>query len=176
LGERVEAVDARQQSAMTKTFFDQARFHGDATEPSSAAPTNGAAALAHSDAPRETLEERRAKVEEHRAERARALDEYLSTEHVDKAWSDAMVAAAYRVVDAAKTTHLIKAECASHLCRVVVDHPDVTEQRAFAASISQTSPFDNGIFFRYDKSSPRPQTTLYIAREGTELGKLISAP
>jgi hypothetical protein len=178
LGQRVEAVDAQQQSGMTKAFMDQARRANTVVVGlASAAPSAGGAALAPTpNANRETLDERRAKAEEHRAERARALDDYLSTEHIDKAWSDAMVAAAYRVVDAAKTTHLLKTDCASHLCRIVVDHADVTEQRAFAGSISQQSPFDNGIFFRYDKSSPRPRTTLYVAREGSDLGTLVPAP
>jgi hypothetical protein len=178
LGQRVDAVDSLQQSAMTRAMLERAgRGNTVVVGLASAAASAGDASLAPPPtADPETLDERKAKAAEHRTARARALDDYLSTDRIDKPWTDAMVAAAYRVVDATKTAHLLKTDCASHLCRIVVDHSDVNEQRAFAASVSQEPPFDNGIFFRYDTSLPRPQTTLYVAREGTELATVIPSP
>lgn len=175
LGQRVDAMGSAQQSAMAKAILEHGSREGTAVLGVASAASGARLAAAEPPATLdpETMEQRKAKAAESRAERARAFDDYLRSESVDKPWSDAMVAAAYRVVGVAKTARLIKTECASRLCRIVVDHADTAEQRSFAAQVWQDPPFDNGIFFRYDTSGPRPQTTLYVAREGTELASLI---
>jgi len=175
LGRRVDAIEPSRSGILAKALLDRVQ-QGNAV----AAPRGPELPSARVQAPLrpaagdpETLEQQRAAAAARRAERARALDDYLSSDSLDKAWGQGMVSAAYRAVDVAKSARVIKTDCASHLCRIVVDHADLAEQRSFAEQIWQQPPFDNGTFFQYDRSGPRPQTTLYVAREGIELATLI---
>jgi hypothetical protein len=173
LRQRVDGLDSQQHSTMNQALLSGLVRSGPVeTMPPPIAHASAAAPSANALPSPEALEARRAASAERRAKRARAFDDYLVMDGLDKAWSETMVAAVYRAVDALHAARLVKTDCASHLCRVVVDHADVEQQRSFANEVWQAPPFDNGIFFQYDKSGPRPQTTLYVAREGTELSTL----
>jgi hypothetical protein len=122
--------------------------------------------------PRARLEEERFETQQASERLGNRLDEYLSTEPVDAAWSPETTRALGATLRATTGQKLVKAECATHLCRVVVESDSAEEQRQLPQKISGTAPFNQDVFYRYDFESTPPKTTLYVAREGTPLGSL----
>ena len=50
-----------------------------------------------------------------------------------------------------------------------IEHASRAEQRSLAKQMSAVAPFNSDAFCRYDKESNPLRTTVYLAREGTEV-------
>jgi hypothetical protein len=121
-------------------------------------------------------EEHERRFNEHLRQRVEQLDQVFATDAVDRGWSAATVESMQRVFAGVTGAHLRDAQCASHLCRVEVEHASRDEQRALAEQVLTQEPFTHGVLFDYDKVSVPPKTTLYVARDGVTLAKLGREP
>jgi hypothetical protein len=119
-----------------------------------------------------SLEARKERQQEAYKQEAARLDSALAAEEPDRGWGAATVAAMYQAVRSATASRITKADCAAHLCRVVLEHDSREEQKSLAENIHGKAPFDQEIFFRYDKQSTPLTTTMYVAREGSSLAML----
>lgn len=121
-------------------------------------------------------EEQERRMNEHLRQRVEQLDQVLATDAVDRGWSATTVESMQRVFAGVTGARLRDAQCASHLCRVEVEHTSRDEQRALAEQVLGQEPFTHGVLFDYDKLSTPLKTTLYVARDGVTLAKLGREP
>lgn len=141
-----------------------------------AAPAAAAAATQDPAAAPLTREEQERRFNEHLRQRVEQLDQVFATDAVDRGWSASTVESMQRVFAGVTGARLRDAQCASHLCRVEVEHASRDEQRALAEQVLAQEPFTHGVLFDYDKTSIPPRTTLYVARDGVTLAKLGREP
>jgi hypothetical protein len=73
-------------------------------------------------------------------------------------------------------TRLTGVDCATSLCKVVMEHESPEAQRELASAIGELPPFRAGVVYRYDKNGEAPRTTLYVLREGHDFREVIGAP
>jgi hypothetical protein len=99
---------------------------------------------------------------------AAALNRRLEQEPVDSGWRmDSLRAIQASIAELAPGTRLVDATCASTLCRVVVSHESMVDQRALGGAIAERPPFDQGT--HYVRSFDPPTTTLYVVRTGHDV-------
>jgi hypothetical protein len=111
------------------------------------------------------------------AERREALmstlqDRYRS-ETIDPKWSPTRI----QEIKAAFATTLpevavLSAECASTLCKVVVEHPDADSQGSLAERAPEAQGLGTPTYYLLDRHSTPPRTTLFMARAGHRLPRL----
>lgn len=175
LRSRVEELDSQRQASVAQAWLQQANQAAVAIDEDGArraATSSSSEAAAPAAQPPADLPAMRAAALERRRERAEKLSRAFSADGMDREWSVQTVRAIQATVAATGGGRLLQAKCASHLCRVLVEHGSLNEQTEFAQEIWKSPPFDQGVFFDYDKASNPPKTTLYVAREGTELASL----
>jgi hypothetical protein len=101
------------------------------------------------------------------------LEDQLLAEPVDPVWRAGALHSIDTAFGAIKTSRVVEAECKSRLCRVVVVSDSAEEQRLLGEKLLTQAPFDQQVYFKYDLEAKPPKTTLYVGREGTELGLLV---
>jgi hypothetical protein len=106
---------------------------------------------------------------------AQSFENHFSVESADEPWASATASAARATIEDVPDTRLIRAECATRLCRIVVEHDTEDGQRGLAHSIRRREPFDEDVFYGYERDSRPRRTTLYVAREGVELAALADS-
>jgi hypothetical protein len=130
------------------------------------AVSNAAAAPAQREEPL-TQEQIAVKSEEKSARIAETLAQKVHSERIDVDWSASATA---QIRTTFKTTlpgtEVMDAQCASTLCRIVVRHPEKGDQDEMAHKLARQEPFAQGTFFRYDRQSDPPKTTLFVLRDG----------
>jgi len=132
-----------------------------------AAPAPVAAAVEPVEAQEESEETKAARAAERIRETATALAARFAGEHVDGAWSTETARSLRSVFGPATPgTRVTEADCASTLCRVVLEHEDRDAQHALGNAIASAEQFAAGVFYDYDKSSDPPKTTLFVLRPG----------
>jgi hypothetical protein len=57
-------------------------------------------------------------------------------------------------------------ECVSSLCKVVVTHDSLDEQRGLGTKVERVPFFGEGTYFSYERDVLPPRTTLYVVRQG----------
>lgn len=62
-------------------------------------------------------------------------------------------------------SRVVKAECASTLCRVVLSHDSERAQKGLGPAIAGLVPFRFGVIYDYDFTPNRRSTTLFVARD-----------
>ncbi|MBC8131378.1 MAG: hypothetical protein H7X95_00245 [Deltaproteobacteria bacterium] len=98
------------------------------------------------------------------------LEGQFQGEHPDPAWSPARSSAIKdAVAHSLPGTRTVAVECATTLCRVVVQHDDEDSQSALVDKASEVPDLDTETFFIFDKESTPPRTTMYMARAGKPL-------
>ena len=105
--------------------------------------------------------------EQKQRQAAEALRVKFESEPIDSAWSVAMVRDIREAISsAAPATHLLQANCATSLCRVVLGHDEEEDQRGVANQVAAAKPFREGVFYDYDHAPRALKTTLYVVRQG----------
>jgi hypothetical protein len=95
------------------------------------------------------------------------LDARLASEHRDTAWSSEMTGQIRNAVSAnAPAARLLESECAASLCRVVLAHDSLEDQKNASFALAAVPPFHAGVFYHYDRDPSTPKTSLYVLREG----------
>lgn len=101
------------------------------------------------------------------AEAAAQLQAKFEQESLDANWALPMVRSIRgSIATSAPTARLLEAECATSLCRVVLEHPSDEDQRSIAGQVMASEPFTEGVFYDYQHGSATPKTTLYVIRQG----------
>lgn len=107
------------------------------------------------------------------AEQKRLLTEALETQYgregVDATWSPARVTEIKTAFGALPDVTVVAAECASTLCRVLVQHADADSQGSLMERTAETEGLGTQTIYLFDKEATPPRTTLYIARAGHRL-------
>lgn len=104
------------------------------------------------------------------AQFAAELEDKFHGEPLDRAWSVEMTTQIRSTVrESLPSARLLEAGCASSLCRVVLRHDSLEEQRKLGFTLASAVPFQHGVFYDYDATANPPTTTLYVAREGALL-------
>jgi hypothetical protein len=75
------------------------------------------------------------------------------------------------VAEHAPRASLVEAECGTSLCRVVLVHPSLADQKAID-ELGAHAPFDQGTYYHYTGDESAPRTTLYVVREGHSIREL----
>jgi hypothetical protein len=132
-----------------------------------ASAASNAAAVTTQQEPPLTEEQVAVKADEQYARIAETLTQKIHNERIDVTWSASATA---QIRTTFKTslpgTEVMDAQCASTLCRVVVRHAEKGDQNEMAQKLARQEPFSQGTFFRYDRQTDPPTTTLYVLRDG----------
>jgi hypothetical protein len=100
-------------------------------------------------------------------ETIRSLDARFVGEPVDGEWSLKTVREIRDVVgSSAPGTQLLKAECASSLCRVTVSHETEEAQKTLGRALAAEEPFRAGVVYDYDFDSNPRKTMFFVMRAG----------
>lgn len=147
------------------------RLEGQSRRPSLVVLAPGAAAAgARAEVGPEDPAVEEEKLREQARATAQALDARYASEGVDAEWSRKTVRALAESIAAQDArAHLARVECATTLCRVVVDHDSAQAQSDLAAAVSGLDAFRSGVIFDYAEDAAAPRTTMYVLREGTDL-------
>jgi hypothetical protein len=175
---RAELSSLREELTSLRADQRQVKLAGVVTRvaPAQATAPGAPTATTAPEAPPLTREEQERRLDEHLRQRVEQLEHVFATDAVDRGWSAATVESMQRVFAGVTGAHLRDAQCASHLCRVEVEHASRDEQRALAEQVLSQEPFTHGVLFDYDKVSTPLKTTLYVARDGVTLAKLGREP
>jgi hypothetical protein len=108
------------------------------------------------------------------AEQRRVLTELLdgryNGESVDPSWSVGRATAIKTAfATAMPDVNVVAADCATTLCKVVVQHTDGESQAGLMERASEVEALGTETFFLFDKDATPPRTTLYMARAGEKL-------
>lgn len=104
------------------------------------------------------------------AQVADELEDKFHGEPLDRAWSVEMKTQIRTTVrDSLPSARVLEADCATSLCRVVLRHDSLEEQRKIGFVLASAGPFQHEVFYDYDATANPPTTTLYVAREGASL-------
>ena len=99
---------------------------------------------------------------------ATALSVRIAAEPVDTAWANG---AERQLRDVITTrvpgARVVESECASSLCRVLVEQESAEQQLQLATLVADQEPFREGVYYEYDNDSQRPRTTLFVLRPGS---------
>jgi hypothetical protein len=99
-----------------------------------------------------------------------ALEGRLNGESVDPGWSAGRVSAIKTAfATAMPDVSILSADCATTLCKVVVQHTDSESQAGLMEKASDVEALSTETFFLFDKEATPPRTTLYMARAGEKL-------
>lgn len=105
--------------------------------------------------------------EERNAQSAADLGARFESEPIDAAWSTATEREIRdTLASSVPAARLIKADCATSLCRVVLAHDSEADQQAIAHHLGAAQPFQEGVFYDYQRAPGALQTTLYVLRPG----------
>jgi hypothetical protein len=97
-------------------------------------------------------------------------DARLVTEARDASWSRATEAAIQGAVSRSSSkARVLSADCASTLCRTVLENESLNDERELLSALSSQEPFTAGTLYQYDRTGQHPRATLYVAREGHRL-------
>jgi hypothetical protein len=122
---------------------------------------------------RETPEQIKQRLDEEIAKISADLDAVLEQQPRDANWGHQVSNQVRDVFAADTTTKVTETECRSNLCRVVLIHDSLATQHNLGKDLVDKPPFDQEVFFDYDRNAVPPTTTLYVGRQGTSLAKLI---
>jgi hypothetical protein len=101
------------------------------------------------------------------AEAATQLQAKFEQETLDAGWALPMVRSIRgSIASLAPTARLLAADCATSLCRVVLEHQSDEDQRNIAGQVVASEPFKEGVFYDYQHGAGPPKTTLYVIRQG----------
>jgi hypothetical protein len=113
-----------------------------------------------------THEEMQSRVVDATRRLAERLEETLRGQYRDPKWSGITEGKIESVVKNTLTGALLDSiKCASTLCKVVVTHEDVQNQKELPHAIAREEPFATGVLYSYDGLV----TTMYVLREGETL-------
>ena len=111
-----------------------------------------------------------AQAEEQARQVTEALERKYVTEPVDRSWGDKESDEIRNAIgDGLRGTRLTSVQCASSLCKVVLDHDTAADQHEAARQMTRLAPNHAGVFFHYDEDPNQPRTTLYVLREGFDV-------
>jgi hypothetical protein len=132
-----------------------------------AKPTEQAQPSAGDQAAAADPEVRLAQAKEQQRQAASTLDKKHASEQVDQVWSEKQ-SRGIRDAVASKDPRTVVAavNCASSLCKIVLNHDSEDAQRQVANNLGELEPFRAGVFYSYDESANPRRTTLYVLREG----------
>jgi hypothetical protein len=114
----------------------------------------------------ETREEKNRRV-------ADTLDAVFVGESMDRSWDFRVAAQARDELAKLRGSQLVSAECRTSLCKVVVASESIRDQRDLGEAIAGKAPFDQDVWYHYDRNSHPPVTTLYVLHEGVSVSALI---
>jgi hypothetical protein len=114
-----------------------------------------------------------AKAEEQVMQVTEALERKYATEPVDRSWGNKQTDDIRNAIgETVPGTRLASVQCASSLCKVVLQHDTAAAQHDVASHLGGLPAMRAGIFYRYDEDPNQPRTTLYVLREGFDLNLL----
>lgn len=120
-----------------------------------------------------TAEERAIQKQAARAAWYAAVDSQFSSEGTDSAWSPRATRDYQAMVSRhAEGAVLVSARCATTMCKVVVSHANVDQQREFSSDITQEPILDAEVMYKYDPDAQPPTTTMWISRKGHRLPRV----
>lgn len=100
----------------------------------------------------------------------------MLTEARDVGWGNETLRRANEsLVGKAPKARIVESSCSSTVCRLVLAHASLDDQRELGVALAEAPPFDQGTFYRYDKRSNPPKSTLYVIRTGHDLAELTGA-
>ena len=115
----------------------------------------------------------RAKTEEQVTQVTEALEHKYATEPVDRSWGDKQTDDIRNAIgESVPGTRLASVQCASSLCKVVLQHETAAAQHEIASHLGGLPAMRAGVFYHYDEDPNQPRTTLYVLREGFDLNLL----
>jgi hypothetical protein len=158
----ISAIERRLAELETRPSHERVVYvHGSAQPPAQAAP--------HSDAsPPEApapVDEARMMLEKQTAATA-LLDARFVNETPDPAFSREATQAARQGVEDRPGSRVATVECVSSLCKVVITHDSLEEQRGIGTKVESVPLFGEGTYFSYERDVVPPRTTLYVVRRG----------
>lgn len=99
-----------------------------------------------------------------------ALEGRLSSESGDPGWSGPRVREIKSAFAASLPgVNVVAADCATTLCKVVVEHTDGESQESLTEKAAETEGLDGETYFLFDRDASPPRTTLYMGRSGHHL-------
>jgi hypothetical protein len=99
-----------------------------------------------------------------------ALESRYGGEAVDAAWSPTRVKEIKTAfASALPEVTVLAAECATTLCRVLVQHADGDSQGSLMERAAEADGLGTQTIYLFDKDANPPRTTLYMARAGHRL-------
>lgn len=111
--------------------------------------------------------EQQVAAQELRKETLDTFEEVLAKEQVDRAWATTVAGQVRETLASnAPATRLLESSCAATLCRIVVAHESLDQQREVGMLLGTSEPFRHGVFYDHDSEANPPRSTLYVMREG----------
>lgn len=145
--------------------------------PPQPAPPAGAVAVAPDLEPEPLVRQEPPSMEEAKRRLATGLGARFQAENVDGQWAPRVIAQIRTVLGGlGLPVTLAEARCATTVCRLVVELPDVETQAAMAEAVSQTEPFDQQVFYDLDVSVHPHRATVYLSRPGHPLVARANGP
>jgi uncharacterized membrane-anchored protein YhcB (DUF1043 family) len=110
--------------------------------------------------------------EERHQQTADELDARFTGEAKDRGWSFSTIRQIREAIASlTPSSRVLEADCASTLCRVVLGHDSDDDQRRLAFVLPKARPFQEGVFYHYDRTPTALKTTLYVLREHHSFGE-----
>ena len=135
----------------------------------------GRAAAGPAPVPAEKTRPPRLSPSEQRRALTSALEAHLAGDTIDAGWSRARVEEiTHAFVASLSDATVLSVECASTICKAVVENSDLESQATLMDRASDIEGLDVEKFYVFDKDATPPRTTIYLGRPGHKL--LTSAP
>jgi hypothetical protein len=120
-----------------------------------------------------TPEERKEQAQSARAAWYAKIDSQFSSERRDPAWSsDATRSFETMLANHASHASLVSADCASTMCKIVVNHQSPEMQKEFSLAITEEPLLEAEVMYKYDAETQPPTTTMWVSRTGHRLPRV----
>jgi len=175
---RARQVDVEAELHALRTEFEQLKAEqtpARVVDPSASSNARITSGLTGTPTSPLITENQRAKNRRLADEAGNKLDSVLRGETVDRQWDSHTLEIINKTFSGIRSSRISEADCRTRLCRIVVEHDSLDDQKQLAKSILGSPPFDQDVLFRYDVDSSPPRTILYVARDGYALRNLVQS-